>query len=185
MKNKFYFLILFFASVLFFSCSKKRQAVVVPSPSFDIDEEVNEPAKADIKPTPKVPPRPYVMVSLQKNGCFGNCPEFEFIVLNNGLATFHVKKHTSMIGHYRANLYPGFLMELKSKVDKYQYFSFEKMYPADGKFINELPDTYTLVNLDGENRIIRNNHDAPKALLDFENYLADIIDKLDWKKIKD
>jgi len=57
------------------------------------------------------------------------------------------------------------------------------MYPTNGNFIKELPDTYILVNHNKQQLIIRNNHDAPKSLLDFQKSIEELIEQLGWEKI--
>lgn len=178
-------LFLIFVNILFFSCNKKTKPILTPSPSYDIVEEdvtVNT-EEREIKPIPATPPKPYVLVSLQKLGCFGICPDYEFALLSNGEASFHGKKYTGLIGKFSAQANAGILLNIQSKIKEVNFFQFEQMYPTNGNFIEELPDTYILVNHERQQLIVRNNHDAPKALLDFQKFIEDIINNLEWQKL--
>jgi len=179
-------LILIFVNVLFFSCTKKTKPIVNTTPTYDVLEEVeiDDRVKQPIEPIPKTPPKPYVLVSLQKLGCFGKCPDYEFVLMSNGEATFHGKKYSERIGKYYAQTQAGIIFNIQSKIKEVDFFQFEKMYPTNGKVIKELPDTYVLVNHNQEQLIIRNNHDAPKALIDFEKFIEEIMDGLKWQKVE-
>ncbi|MEM6966490.1 MAG: hypothetical protein AAF573_17125, partial [Bacteroidota bacterium] len=56
-------------------------------------------------------------------------------------------------------------------------------YPTNGTIIKELPDTYILLNNGTEEKVIRNNHDAPKAILDLERFLEEFFKELNWEKV--
>ncbi len=184
-QSTFKITILLFVNILFFSCNKKTKPIVSPSPSYDVVEEVKieRSEEKPIQPIPETPPKPYLLISLQKLGCHGKCPDFEFSMVSNGEATFHGKKHTKRLGQYAAQANAGILLNIKSKIEEANFFQFEKMYPANGNFIKELPDTYILVNYNKQQLIIRNNHDAPKSLLDFQKFVEELIEQLQWEKI--
>jgi len=186
MKSSSIVFFLFFVSTLLFSCNRKTKIVAAPSSSYDVDEgtSVDEGERLKKQPTPKAA-QPYVLASIQKNGCFGNCPEYEFVIMSTGIATFHGKKYTPKVGSFKADMSAGKRLDLEEKIKAFNILSLKKMYPSNGNFIKDLPDTYILVNLHGKRIIIRNNHDAPKALLDFEKYLESVIERLEWYKVSD
>lgn len=182
MKNSFWIFLYIVGVLIFTSCNKKNKTIVTPStsPTFEAETPVvNAPeTRTGIQPMPV-----YRMVSLQRLGCFGDCPDFEFVVLSNGEATYHGKKNTSRLGTFKAQAGAGIIFNIKNKITNSDYFKLEKMYPTNGKFIKELPDTYILINDGNQQLIIKNNHDAPVELLNFEKYLEDIIEKLQWEKV--
>lgn len=184
MKKSNWIFLWFGLFILLSACSKKTKTpIVTPSPSYDVDDSVLvDPTKRGELSTTKAN-RTYIIASLQKLGCYGNCPDFEFILLSNGEATFLGKKNTKRIGNFKAQANASILFNIKSKIGESQFFQFEKMYPTNGNILKDLPDTYTLVNDGKQEHIVRNNHDAPKELLEFEKYLEELIEQMEWKEV--
>lgn len=186
MKNKFNFLILILGCFLVISCSKKNKVVVAPSPSYDIEENsaisdekvIKEKSPSTIVELPKV----YRIVTLQKTGCYGQCPDFEFILQSNGEATYIGKKNVPRVGKYTARAHPGFMFYIKNKINEGEFFKMSTIYPANNKIIEDLPDTYIMVSDEVHQIIIRNNHDAPSELIVFQNRIEKMIEELEWKK---
>ena len=172
-----------FVCILLCSCNKKNKTIVTPSTIDEIYIELPEDVEITVEREPiKKVPDIYRMASLQRMECFGSCPEFEFAIKSNGEAIWIGKKNTNRIGSYKAQASAGILFNIKSKIKEENPFQYQKMYPANGKKIKELPDTYMLINDGRQQIIIRNNHEAPKGVLDFENFLEEIIELLEWEK---
>lgn len=184
MKNKFTWLTLVLGCFLIISCSKKIKVVVAPSPSYDIEvnpptiEEnvLNEQSPKNISELSKV----YRVVTMQKSGCYGNCPEFEFVLQSNGDATYIGKKNVSRLGRYTATAKAGFIFSIKSEINQGEFFKMSTIYPSDEKVIEDLPDTYLMVSDHVHQIIIRNNHDAPTELIEFQNKIESMIEELEW-----
>ncbi|MFK7773621.1 MAG: DUF6438 domain-containing protein [Saprospiraceae bacterium] len=186
MKNRFTYLIFILACFLIFSCSKKNKVVVAPSPSYDI--EVNSPVIEDNvinEKSPKNIPelsKNYRVVTIQKTDCYGNCPEYEFVLHSNGKATYIGKKNVSRIGRYSAQAKAGFIFAIKSEISDGEFFQMSTVYPSNEKIIEDLPDTYIMVSDNVHQIIIRNNHDAPAKLIEFQNKIESMIEELEWVK---
>lgn len=186
MKNKLFSGIIFMACLMLYSCSKKNKSVIAPSSTYDIEtpssgldeNTVNQKNPNEIPELSKV----YRVVTIQKTGCYGNCPDYEFILQSNGDATYIGKKNVPRIGKYLAKAQPGFLFSIKDQIQKGNFFKMSTIYPTNEQVIEDLPDTYIMVSDNIHQIIIRNNHDAPRELIDFQNELEGMIEKLDWKK---
>lgn len=187
MKIRFYSLILIFGCLLVISCSKKNKvATVTPSSSYDteanlptVEENViNEKSPQKISELSKV----YRVVTMQKTGCYGKCPDYEFILQSNGDATYIGKKNVPRLGRYTAHAKAGFIFSIKSEIKEGNFFKMSTIYPSNSKIIEDLPDTYLMVSDNSNQIIIRNNHDAPTELIEFQNKIESMIEELEWVK---
>ena len=186
MINKFTWLILALGCFLISSCSKKANVVAAPSSSYDIevnpptvnDNILNEKSPKSISEISKV----YRVVTMQKTGCYGKCPDFEFVLQSNGDATYIGKKNVSRLGRYTAHAKAGFLFTIRSKINEGKFFKMSTVYPSNEMIIKDLPDTYLMVSDNVHQIIIRNNHDAPNELIEFQNKIERMIEELEWVK---
>lgn len=186
MKNQFNWLALILGCLIFISCSKKNKVVVTPSPSFDIEENIalSEESVIKKKSPSKISElsKVYRVVTLQKTGCYGKCPDYEFILQSNGEATYIGKKNVSRLGKYKAQAQAGFMFSIKSKINEGKFFKMSTVYPSNEKILEDLPDTYIMVSDHVHQIIIRNNHDAPTELIVFQNEIEKMIEELTWEK---
>lgn len=184
MKKQFTWLALILGCLIFISCSKKNK--VVAAPSFDIEENtkasdenvITEKSPSKISELSKV----YRIVTMQKTGCYGKCPDYEFILQSNGEASYIGKKNVPRIGRYKAQAQAGFMFSIKSKINEGKFFKMSTIYPTNEKIIKDLPDTYLMVSDNVHQIIIRNNHDAPTELIEFQNKIEKMIEELEWEK---
>jgi len=84
------------------------------------------------------------------------------------------------LGKYKATAKAGFIFSIKSKISEGNFFKMSTIYPANEKIIKDLPDTYIMVSDNVHQIIIRNNHDAPTELVDFQNEIEKMIEELEW-----
>ena len=83
MKSNINWVFLIFGIFLVLSCSKKNKRIVSPSP-YDVELNqskmegnlINEKSTKNISEISAV----YRVVTIQKTGCYGSCPDFEFIL---------------------------------------------------------------------------------------------------------
>ena len=57
-------------------------------------------------------------------------------------------------------------------------------YPKGDNMIPDIPSTISYIRIENEGKMITNNFDAPKELIEFEIWLEKEIDALDWKEVK-
>ena len=120
---------------------------------------------------------------MQKTGCFGKCPDYEFILQSNGDATYIGKKNVPRLGKYKAKAHAGFMFSIKSKINEGKFFKMSTIYPANEKVIEDLPDAYIMVSDNVHQIIIRNNHDAPTDLIEFQNKIERMISFLYFRVV--
>ncbi len=183
---------------LFFACGKKTKTLQTPKGVTEKTppqaETVVETTPAIITPEveaskeePVVEPEeilPWVLASIRKTSCFGKCPVFEFRVFSDGRLEYDGKRFVEMEGLYEATAPEGMLEAIKTEAKKSGYMNLEDDYPTNGARIPDLPSTYTSLKFEEAEKKIKNNHNAPKALIAFEKYLVSWIEKVAWKKIE-
>lgn len=190
MKNTF---ILTFSFFLLLGCNPKTAQKVTTSepeveqPHTALPDET-EPPKDTTMPEQEPVPEPEeekitLITSIKKTPCYGRCPVFEAKIYSDGTMTWYGKRFVDKEGHYEAVAPPDFMAQIQGIANEVQYFVFDKAYPNGGKKIADLPNTITYLNLDGKEQKIENNHDAPRELRAFEDFLMEMMERAEWKKI--
>ena len=187
--KSFIFLLVACGLFFFFACTPKAATKVV-SPVKDV-AEVKQPVETEdggeTGKTEIIPPvsRPaFVSASVQKTPCFGKCPAFKITFDATGVATYVGKKHVKRIGTWTAPISGKEYTAILAEAQKIRYFSLEKSYPPNGKFIADLPFTNTTLHFGSDKHQIRNNIEAPKELKEYENFLIELGESLDWTEVK-
>ncbi len=108
----------------------------------------------------------------QKSACFGFCPTYNFIVYQNGMIKYNGVQHIEPLGSRYDLISENWWKEVALQIQKINFFELANVYPLDEKmYIPDLPNTIIIVKDLGKRKSITDNHDAPKALKDFEFFL--------------
>ena len=162
------------AVAIFYACDmKKTQDATTKA---DTKEPVTEPTKDPATHTEST----HQLVGFRKTACFGKCPVYEVKFFSDNTATYVGKMHVEMKGEYKAQLDRNTLKAIKDKAHEVGYFDFHNEYPIEHK-VADLPSTYTYLRIGDMEKTIKNTHDGPKKLEEFQNFLSEIIEKLEWK----
>lgn len=162
--------------------------------NIPIKTEIEKPKPVVSKPIPQTPtpptpaddPMPAVELFLSRGACYGKCPVFEVSVMSNGTAEYVGKFNVSRMGKHAANVPPALLKTIKERAQTINYLQFSRTYPTDQNlWISDVPTTVTFVRLGDQFHKIRNNNDAPTALISFEQFLEQTLEGLDWKPVKE
>ena len=121
-----------------------------------------------------------VLYSIEKTPCFGTCPVFEMRIYQNGEVIYRGVRHVEQIGVFEAQLSKTTMDLLAQQVLKSSFATLADIYPEHGYRIPDFPETITHVRIDDQLRKVVNNHDAPRALIEFESLLMRIVDQLEW-----
>ncbi len=128
-------------------------------------------------------PIPLLLLSFSKDGCYGNCPEFEFKMFSNGHLVYEGQDKVKNLGKFEARIDPLRIDKIYEIADHYQFFELDDFYPKNGKLIGELPSTMTFLKRENIEKMIHNNHDSPNSLRKFESFLEDWINAILWNKM--
>ena len=179
---------------LFFSCTKKTQVIQSKTDEEAYQGNIDTIATKEVEtfdeainPIEKTPPTVlipsnYLLTSLRKTECYGNCPVFEFIVLANGKATYKGVKYVDQLGEFIAEIDDATIQIIKDKAEQLGISQLQDTYPRNKVFLQDLPMTFSSFHNGRNLKRIRNNYDAPKALLEYELFLEKIIQQINWKR---
>jgi Domain of unknown function (DUF6438) len=167
----------------FLACTKKVQDKTT-------ETNMNKTAQQTTPPTPAstVPSKPVevkveneLLVSLQRTPCFGQCPVFKIELFSDGKVVYEGKTFSKRVGSYRATATPEFIKAIQQKAADIKYLSLDTKYPKGESMITDIPTTISFVRTGSENKMIRNNYDAPPELLEFEHWLELQFENLKWE----
>ncbi len=186
-------ILLFLILVFVAACNKKVVEKVAQVP---IEKPVEKPIVAEVKPpveaTPKVEIKLNIpegidsnlLVSLQRTSCFGKCPAFKIELFNDGRVLYNGIAFSKRNNKHEAFAEKSLIYEIQQKAAAIKYFEFLDKYPKGDIEITDLPSTISYIRIENEGKIIFNNYDAPKELIEFQRWLEKTLDALDWKEIK-
>lgn len=182
-----------FVWLFFIACGKKSiSSVTTPVHKQPIvtEKSINEP----IKPTSVQQPEEHyeplsiptgvdtnLLFSLQRTSCFGLCPAFKIEVFKNKKAFYTGIAHTKRLNKHQAEVTAEMIAQIQKKATEINYFEWETKYPSTNIEIADLPSTISYIRIGGKGKMIFNNYDAPKQLMEFEKWLEKTLDSLDWK----
>ena len=125
-----------------------------------------------------------IMVSLQRTPCFGQCPVFKIQLFNDGQALYEGKAHCKRVGIYKSVASFELMKTIQQKAILINYLSLNERYPKGESMITDIPTTISYVKVGTDSKMIYNNYDAPRELVDFEHWLELQFEALNWE-IKD
>ena len=190
MKNIFFFLL--FLSATFIACAKKK---VEKTTTTSVKTEATAPKKetpTEVTAQPKSAPATQtpegidanLMAKIKRTPCYGKCPVFTIELFKDGVAKYTGVAFVDKKGSFTAKVSPEFIQQILSKAQAIKYLSFENKYPIAPVAIADLPVTTTFIRIGDVGKQITDNFDAPRELIDFENWLEHAFDKLDWQADK-
>lgn len=122
-----------------------------------------------------------LFVRIKRTPCYGKCPVFTIELYNNGVAKYNGQAFVERKGSFVAKANADFMKRIQDKAMAIKYLSFENKYPIAAITIADLPTTTTYIRLGDVGKQIIDNFDAPRELIEFETWLEQEFDKLEWK----
>ena len=163
-------------AIFFFACNqKKAQETTITDKQESVKEDIKD-ASPDEKPTEK----PYQTIGYRKTPCFGKCPVYEVKFYTDNTATWHGKMNVDRMGHYKAQMEGKMIKSMRDKAHELGFFDFHYKYPIEHK-VADLPTTITYVRIGDVEKTVKNTHEGPEKLAEFEAYIESIIERLEWK----
>jgi|GEM_PF-1445876 len=189
-----FFIICIFLFGIFSACSEKITKVAPVEKKSPINvsvKPVEEPAKIltpkNIEEIVSIPKGvdSNLIVSISRSGCFGKCPAYSFSVTKDGKAVYEGRAYVSKLGTYVAQVPKPELDNFLLKMQNFASLqSFSDSYPIKGATVTDLPTTKTYIRVGNSGKLIVNNYDAPKEVLDLETRIETFAEGLNWKKIQ-
>ncbi len=189
MKNIAFILLL---TATLFSCAKKKaEKTTVTEVKKEAPTVIKE-TKPEVVTQPKSVPvlkipdgiDANLVAKIQRTPCYGKCPVFTIELYKDGLVKYNGMAYVERKGNFTAKVNTEFIKNIQDKALSIKYLSFENKYPIAPVTIADLPTTTTYMRIGDEGKLITDNFDAPKNLIEFENWLAHAFDKLEWVEEK-
>lgn len=120
-------------------------------------------------------------LSFERTMCFGTCPAYKIIVMNDGRCFYEGYKFVEKTGHYTATISAEQFERIKSEAERIDFWNLESNYDAP---VTDLPSVIIMFSGPKGRKEIVDRTDAPKELKDFELITDRILLSLDWQKIE-
>ena len=183
-KRSMRFLSLFLACFIFFGCNRKT--AVTPSTPIDVVEEAvvaDTPSPSETRTIieKEVEKAPELILSFRKTSCYGKCPSYEVRFFDNGLVVYHGKRNVKEIGYFKIEDGEIIFEKILAEAKAIRFFDLADAYPMKGTDIPDLPNTFTYIKDQEQEKRIKNNHDAPQTLIQLEQFIQDQLAKINWQ----
>lgn len=165
MKHLFYVGIIAALAVLAFGCKTSK--------------ETTTSSQASAKTVQK---EPQMLATINRTACYGRCPMYQAIFMDNGEVKYIGKRFVDNVGTYTTLLTEEEVKEIENQINTANYYSFDSIYPT---LITDFPSCITEVNLNGKYKRVLNRQNPPQALRAYEQFLDRLLENRDWKKVSD
>lgn len=170
------FLFLSFLAVATLAACNHKTTDNAQEGSEPTEQTKPEEPTTDEKPQDRV----YQVMGFQKTSCFGKCPVYQVKFYSDGKATWNGKRFVDRMGPHEARVDAKVLKSIREKAHAVKFFDFYNEYPVENK-VADLPSTITYIRIGDMEKTVRNTHESPESLLEFEKYLSEIIEGLEWE----
>lgn len=122
---------------------------------------------------------PYVVISLQKTQCYGNCPAFKFEVYSDLSAKYSGIAHVEQLGDWSTTLTNEQHQHIMKEFEESDFFEFADRYYQE---ISDRPTTYVTYSDGDRVKKVMDYYGAPEKLKQLEAKVEKLITELEWKK---
>lgn len=168
-----------FVFLIMFACSRKNTP---PKEEKGVQQAEEHSATALDTIDIPVPSPPDTVIWYSRSGCFGKCPVYSFLLLDNSQAIYSGRAYVPEIGTFLLELPDSSYNHFSSLIENARLEQYASDYPkAEAEWVVDLPTT-TIVHFtdDQGKRVIRINHSPPDRLKAFVQELNDLIEAIDW-----
>ena len=125
---------------------------------------------------------PQLLASIQRTGCYGQCPMYKATFMDNGEVNYVGKRFVEKVGTYAGLISEDQLSEIKSKLVEFDYFNLDSLYPTP---IADFPSCITKARSNGVSKKVIDRRNPPKNLKAFEKYLDSVLETVELTKVSD
>jgi hypothetical protein len=123
-----------------------------------------------------------VIISLQKEGCYGTCPVYKFEIFKGGYCEFNGQQHTYKQGKHSLQLSDKKYKEVLSSFKKADLFKYEDFYESNIPDLPQITISYTEKN---KTKTIVGKRESPEAIHKLQVILEQIAESKDGWTIID
>jgi hypothetical protein len=102
--------------------------------------------------------------------------------MDNGEVKYVGKRFVDKLGTYSGLISEEQILEIKSIIKEYDYFSLDSLYPTP---ISDFPSCITEARLNGVSKRIVDRRNPPENLKSFERFLDAVLKPLELTKVSD
>ena len=178
MKSSLILFAVLLAVIAFIACNRKsgtNTQQVTPDAKDVTDKAEPAPDAAG-----EAPDEAYQVAGFQKTACFGKCPVYMVKFFSDGKVTWYGKMNVDRMGWHEARVDKEVLKRIKDKANEVNFFDFYGEYPTGTK-VADLPSTITYIRIGDMEKQVKNTHEAPEKLKEFEQFMSDLIESLAWR----
>ena len=128
---------------------------------------------------------PDLLVSLKRTPCFGSCPAYSVEIFKDGRVKYNGVGYVKRLGNFTATASAAFIVDIQKRAESMNYMKLSDKYPLNHVEIADLPTTISYIRIGNEGKMIANNFDAPKELVEFERWLEKQVEGLKWEAVKE
>lgn len=162
MKLRF-FLSFFILSILLFSSFEAKALLfdtIIPPPVFKID----------------------TMMRISYGSCYGNCPQYDLIIFNDGTAVWNGYKNIS-VGQHVTRLNRLQTLDLEKLAYNEVIWNGPEIFPSPKAFITDFPNRKLFIKNKDKVKNILVNHSPSTEIKRLEDKLRSIKDDVEWYSI--
>jgi hypothetical protein len=133
-----------------------------------------------------------VVITLERHGCYGECPIYQLRVTGDGKVSFHGAQFVQRAGNQEGTISPEKLRKLVRAFEEAGYFSIRENYGYSGcnsrqvcatGFLNDAPSVDTSITLRGRTHRVIHAYGctcAPEPLFKLEHTIDEIVGTDRW-----
>jgi len=118
---------------------------------------------------------------MERTPCYGRCPIYKMWIYKSGYVLYEGINFVEREGVWTTQLSTEDLQQIASKGKEIDYFNLDDEYDSP---ITDIPACITTLNIDGRKKTVRDRHNAPAALREFEKLIDAVVEKKQWKMLK-
>jgi len=118
---------------------------------------------------------------MERTPCYGRCPIYKMWIYKSGYTLYEGINFVEREGVWATQLSTEDLQQIASKGKEIGYFNLDDEYDSP---ITDIPATITTLNIDGRKKTVRDRHNAPASLRDFEKLIDAVVEKAAWKMLR-
>lgn len=122
-----------------------------------------------------------LLITLQRDPCFGFCPVYKLSIRGDGTTTFEGEQHVAITGTQTGTISQADIASLVAEFERTEYFALNDDYM--NYEMTDLPYTTTSITYNGKSKTVRHYHGdstAPEKLTNLENTIDQIANSQQW-----
>lgn len=118
-------------------------------------------------------------IGIERGPCLVGCPVYTFTVARDGTFRYHGEANVERLGAFRGTVSVGRLKQVLAFIDEIDFDALQRTYASE--FLDN-PTVYTLVQQDGEARVVAHEaNSGPARLWALEQLIDSLLATAEWR----